>query len=123
MLYSVLRPLLLVSALGLTTIAPSLFSPDVSGAWKVNFNNEAATETVMITFIQTDSLLTGHYLGYFDAARLAGSMNGKEIVFSYNIGGTVVNHYGKLEGNRITGSYHAGVFEQGDFTAVRMKQP
>jgi len=121
MLYSVLRPLLLVSALGLTTIAPSLFPPDISGVWKVDFENEAATESVMMTFTQNDSLFTGHYLGYFDMARLAGSMNGKEIAFSYDIDGTIINHFGRLQGNKITGSYHAGEFDNGGFTAVRIK--
>ncbi len=122
MVYSLLRPLLLLSALGLTTLAPSLFPPDVTGVWKVEFENEAASETVMMSFSQKDSLVTGHYLGYFDAARLSGSLDGREIMFSYDIGGTIINHFGTLQGNRITGSYHAGEFENGDFTAVRVKE-
>lgn len=121
MVYSAFRALLLVSALGLT-LAPSLFPPDISGVWKLDFENEAATESVMVSFSQTDSLLTGHYIGYFgDAAMIAGTMDGKEISFSYDIDGTMVNHFGRLEGNKITGLYHAGQFEQGDFKATRVK--
>ena len=121
MIYSTLRALLLVSALGLTTLAPTLFPPDVSGVWKVNFENEAATETVMVSFAQQDSLVTGHYLGYFSVAQLAGSMQGKDIAFSYDIDGTVINHFGRLTGNTISGSYHAGDFEQGNFKATRVR--
>ncbi len=121
MLYSALRALLLVGALGLTTLAPSLFPPDVSGVWKIDFKNEAATETVMVTLAQQDSTVTGHYLGYFDVAQLTGSMQGKEIAFSYGIDGIVINHFGRLQGNTISGSYHAGEFEQGDFKATRVR--
>ncbi len=121
MFYSALRALLLVGALGLTTLAPSIFPPDVSGVWKMDFETEAATETVMVSLIQTDSTLTGHYLGYFDAANLAGSFQGRDIAFAYNIDGTMINHFGRLEGNTIVGSYHAGDFEQGEFRATRVK--
>ena len=121
MLYSTLRALLLAGALGITALAPSLFTPDVSGVWKINFENEAATETVMVSFAQQDSTLTGHYLGYFDITQLAGSMRGNDIAFSYDIDGIVINHFGRLQGNMITGSYHAGEFENGDFKATRIK--
>ena len=121
MLYSVIRAILLLGALGLTTFAPSLFTPDVSGVWKINFKNEAATETVMVSLAQKDSTLSGHYLGYFDIAQLAGSLHGKEIAFSYDLDGTVINHFGRLQGNIITGSYHAGEFENGDFRATRVR--
>ena len=121
MFYSALRALLLLGALGLTTLAPSLFPPDVSGVWKMDFETEAATETVMVSLTQTDSTVTGHYLGYFDAAKLDGSLQGREISFAYNIDGTMINHFGRLEGNTITGSYHAGEFEQGEFKAIRIR--
>lgn len=75
----------------------------------------------MVSLTQQDSMLTGHYLGYFEVAQLAGSMNGKEIAFSYDIDGTIINHFGRLQGNVISGSYHAGDFEQGDFKAIRVK--
>ena len=120
MLYSALRAILLVGALGLTTLAPSLFPPDVSGVWKIDFENEAATETVMVSLTQEETMLTGHYLGYFDVAKLAGSLEGKEIAFSYDIDGTMINLFGQLKGNVISGSYHAGDFEQGDFVATRV---
>jgi hypothetical protein len=120
MIYSALRAILLVSALGLTTLAPSLFPPDVSGVWKVDFANEAATETVMVNLKQENSTLTGHYMGYYDVAQLAGSLDGKEIAFSYDIDGTMINLFGRLKGNVISGSYHAGDYEQGEFVATRV---
>ena len=120
MIYSALRAILLVAALGLTTLAPSLFPPDVSGVWKIDFENEAASETVMVSLKQDEAILSGHYMGYYDVAQLAGSLEGKEIAFSYDIDGIMINLFGKLKGNVISGSYHAGDYEQGEFIATRV---
>ncbi len=118
---STLRTLLLLCALALTTLAPSFFKPDVSGVWKIELRNEAASETIMIRLQQEDAILSGHYLGLYGPASLRGSREKDEISFSYAIDGMQVTHLGTLAGNTIKGNYHAGEFDQGKFKARKIR--
>jgi hypothetical protein len=121
MFISTFRTLLLLFALALTTLAPSLFEPDASGVWKIELRNEAAAETITVTLQQEDSLLSGHYLGQFGPSLLQGTMEHDAIAFSYAIDGMRVIHLGTIVGNTISGFYHAGDIDQGAFKGRKIR--
>lgn len=121
MLNSMLRTLLLAGALALTTLAPSMFPPDVSGVWHVELTNEAASESITVSIQQQDSLLSGSYVGYYALADLSGVVKKNTITFSYAIDGVPVNHIGYLDGKSIVGVYHAGEFDRGEFRGTRIR--
>ena len=121
MLYTTLRNLLLAGAFALTTLAPSLYPPDLSGIWHFELINEIASESITVSFHQEDSELTGIYMGQFEQSRLNGNIEGKAVSFTYFIDGIAINHVGSLSGTSITGMYNAGDFGRGDFRGKRIK--
>ena len=120
MLYSVLRTLMLLGSIIITSLIPALFPPDVTGIWQLELRNEAASEQLTINIHQNESVLTGSYIGSYQISDIVGVFDGKEITFEYIIDGVRVLYVGELDGRVLTGTYHAGNFDQGDFTARKI---
>jgi|GEM_PF-3953579 len=120
MLYSVVRTLMLLGSLVITSLIPALFPPNISGVWEIELQNEAATEQLTVNIHQNKAVLTGSYVGSYQISDIIGEFDGKEIIFEYLIDGVRVMYVGELDGRTLNGTYHAGSFDQGDFVGRRV---
>ena len=119
MLTSTFRTAVLAGTLLITTQIPVLFPPDASGLWEINVHNEAASERVVVNIQQDGDQLKGTYVGSYQEANLDGQLEGKHITFTYDLDGFRVTYVGRLSGRSISGTYHAGEFENGVFNGRR----
>ena len=122
MLNSVVRTLMLLGSLIITSLIPALFPPNVSGVWQIELHNEAASEQLTVNIHQNQSVLTGSYVGSYQIRDVVGVFDGKEIKFEYMIDGVRVMYVGRLDGRTLSGTYHAGNFDTGDFVGRRTGQ-
>ena len=111
---------MLLGSLVITSLIPALFPPNVTGVWEIELQNEAASEQLTVNILQDKTVLTGSYVGSYQISDIVGVFDGKEIMFEYPIDGVRVMYVGRLKGRTLAGTYHAGVFDQGDFTARRV---
>ena len=120
MFNSVLRTLVLLGSLVITSLIPALFPPNVSGVWHIEVQNEAASEQLTVNIQQNKSVITGSYVGSYQISDIVGVFDGKEIMFEYLIDGVRVMYVGHLKGRTLSGTYHAGSFDNGDFVGKRV---
>ena len=113
---------MLVGSLIATGLVPAFFPPDISGIWEIEVHNEAASETLIVSINQDDSTLSGSYVGTYQILDIVGAVDGKEITFEYVIDGVRVLYVGKIAGRTLSGTYHAGVFDQGQFKGSKLKR-
>ena len=113
---------MLVGSLIITSLIPALFPPSVTGVWEIEVHNEAASERLMVTIHQDQGALTGTYVGSYQVSDIMGEIDGKEIRFQYLIDGVKVMYIGSLKGRTLSGTYHAGLFDTGDFVGRRVEQ-
>lgn len=113
---------MLLGSLLITSLIPALFPPDISGVWEIEVQNEAASEQLMVSIHQDQKTLTGSYVGSYQVSDIMGVFDGKEVTFEYLIDGVRVTYIGRLKGRTLSGTYHAGMFDQGDFTGRRVEQ-
>ena len=111
---------MLLGSLVITSLLPSFFQPDVSGIWHIELTNEAASEQLTMNIYHNESVITGSYIGSYQISDIVGVVDNREITFEYLIDGVRVTYVGQLKGQTISGTYHAGVYDQGNFRGVRV---
>ena len=120
MVSSVVRTLMLLGSLVITSLIPALFPPNVTGVWHIQVQNEAATEQLTVNIYQDQSVLSGSYVGSYQDSDIVGVFDGDEIMFQYLIDGVRVMYVGRLKGRTLNGTYHAGNFDTGEFVGRRI---
>jgi hypothetical protein len=101
--------------------AAALTAADLTGTWSANVTLDVGSGTATFQFTQTDETLSGSYTGTFGEAKVAGTVKGDQVEFSFDGGqaGKVV-YKGKLEGtSKMSGSCEYGALGKGTFTAER----
>ena len=121
MLTSVVRTLMLGGSLIVTSLIPAFLQPDVSGIWQIEVRNEAASEKLTVSIHQDQSTLSGSYVGAYQILDVVGVVDGRDITFEYMIDGVRVLYIGELVGKKLSGTYHAGTYDQGQFNAWKVK--
>jgi hypothetical protein len=96
-------------------------APDVSGTWNLAVEFTGGTGNPVFTFKQDGEKLTGHYQGAFGDAEVTGTVTGREIKFSFKIGGQgeSVSYSGTVDGDSMKGKVDMGSFGDGTFTGKR----
>lgn len=97
---------------------------DLTGSWEGEVVTDAGTGNPSFTFKQEGSKLTGTYTGMLGEAKLAGTVEGNKVSFSFTAdaqGQTLkVQYEGTIENeNLIKGKAILGEFGSGTFTLKR----
>ncbi len=103
MIYSTIRSMLLVSALALAALAPSLFAERVSGDWNLNIELDASSGSAFLRLVQDGDALSGSYQGLLGSAPVEGSVTVNEIVFRVRSGAEVITYTGTVANGTMTG--------------------
>jgi hypothetical protein len=103
------------------TLSSFAWSADLTGAWEGEVVTDAGTGNPNFTFKQEGAKLTGVYTGMLGEAKLAGTVEGNKVSFSFTAdaqGQAVkVEYSGTLEGgNVIKGKVTLGDLASGTFT-------
>jgi hypothetical protein len=94
---------------------------DVSGVWVAEVETSQGTASPTLTFRQEGEKLTGEYKGAFHEGRLAGTVKGNKVVFSFTVPGesTTFTFSGTIEKNTMRGTAELGSPGPGTWTAKR----
>jgi hypothetical protein len=94
---------------------------DLTGMWTANVTLDAGSGTASFDFTQKGEALTGTYSGTFGAAKVAGTVKGDQVEFSFDAdqAGKIVYH-GTMDGaNKFKGTCEYGLLGKGTFTAEK----
>jgi hypothetical protein len=95
---------------------------DVTGTWNFEVDLGGNSGTPTFTFMQKGEKLTGKYKGQFGEADIKGTLKGKKIEFSFEIGEMGKATYsGTFENGTMKGKANYGDQLSGTFTAKRAK--
>ncbi len=92
----------------------------LTGTW--NFSVETSAGNGSPTFVfnqETEKSFTGTYKGQLGEAPVKGTINGKEVKFSFTVGDNLIEYTGTWEGNNMKGTVKLGTMAEGTFTAVK----
>jgi hypothetical protein len=98
---------------------------DISGNWIVSVQTLQGVVDSKMTIIQTGSAIKGTLDGTMGAVDYTGSVNGKDVKFSYNVekfgapAGTIIIYVGVLDGATMKGKATFGGFGGGEWSAKR----
>ena len=97
---------------------------DMTGKWLFNVQTDGGGGTPTFTLKQDGEKLTGHYVGTFGEADVAGSVKGKEFTIQYSIDaqGTKldITYKGTIESkDSVKGTVSLGGLGEGTFTGKR----
>jgi hypothetical protein len=100
----------------------SLFAQQtkLTGTW--NFSVETSAGSGSPTFVfnqETETSFTGTYKGQLGEAPVKGTINGKEVKFSFTVSDNLIEYTGTWEGNNMKGSVKLGSMAEGTFTAIK----
>jgi hypothetical protein len=117
MLKRILR--IAVAAIGLACAA---LAADISGSWEFTVETPQGSGTPSFEFKQQGEALSGTYSGQFGTAKLAGTVKGDRVEFTFeipNLDGKV-RYKGTLDGAaRMKGDVEYGDVAKGSFTAKK----
>ena len=94
---------------------PSLFVTDVTGNWQLDVVLEAGSASASFDLEQFGNELGGHYTGSFGLAEIVGTIEGNELVFSFEVQGIRVHYSGSVEGKTMSGKCVYGNISAGTF--------
>ncbi|MEZ4703166.1 MAG: hypothetical protein R2834_22755 [Rhodothermales bacterium] len=103
MMYSAIRSLMLVGALTLTTLAPSLFAERVEGAWHMQVLLDASSGSAYLQLEQHGEALEGTYQGLLGSASVKGSVRVNEFTFQVTSAGQTITYSGTVEDGNMRG--------------------
>ena len=92
----------------------------ITGTW--NFSVETSAGSGSPTFIlnqETETSFIGTYKGQLGEAPVKGTINGKEVKFSFTVSDNLIEYTGTWEGNNMKGSVKLGSMAEGTFTAIK----
>lgn len=118
---STLRRLLFTALLATV----SACAADLTGKWEATVETSAGSGSPSFVFKQEGEKLTGDYSGALGTAKLAGTVKGTAVEFSFkaDAGGEslVVEYKGTLDadGKTMKGAVKLGSFGEGTFSATR----
>ena len=116
-----MRKLLLTGIL----CALSAFGADITGKWSVQVETDAGSGSPKFEFKQTGEAITGSYSGALGEAKLAGTVKGEKIEFSFtvDVGGQTgkVMYNGTVDaaGKSMKGSVDLAGLGKGTFTGTK----
>lgn len=104
--------------------ASLVFAADISGRWTAKVETDAGSGEPSFTFQQEGEKLTGTYSGALGEAKLAGTVQGDDVKFTFKVspGGDeiTVEYSGKLEGSsKMKGAVRLGSLGSGTWTASK----
>ena len=103
--------------------APAAAPVDVSGTWNVAVETSGGSGNPVFTFKQEGEKLTGTYQGAFGEAKVAGTLKGNEIKFSFKVGGQdqemTIDYEGTVENSTMKGKVRLGQLGEGTFTGKK----
>ena len=92
----------------------------LTGTW--NFSVETSAGSGSPTFIfnqETETSFTGTYKGQLGEAPVKGTINGKEVKFSFTVNDNLIEYTGTWDGNNMKGTVKLGTMAEGTFTAIK----
>ena len=97
-----------------------MLAVDLSGTWSADVVLDAGNGTAKFVFTQKGDTLSGTYTGALGEAKVAGTVKGNEVEWSFETAdaGKVV-YKGTLDGDKIKGTAEYGSVGKGTFTAAK----
>jgi hypothetical protein len=92
----------------------------LTGTW--NFSVETSAGSGSPTFVfnqETETSFTGTYKGQLGEAPVKGTINGKEVKFSFTVNDNLIEYTGTRDGNNMKGTVKLGTMAEGTFTAIK----
>lgn len=92
----------------------------LTGTW--NFSVETSAGSGSPTFVfnqETETSFTGTYKGQLGEAPVKGTINGKEVKFSFTVNDNLIEYTGTWDGNNMKGTVKLGTMAEGTFTAIK----
>ena len=117
-----LRPLALFLTFLLIFSSSTLFAQQtkLTGTWNFSVETSAGSGSPTFTFNQeTETSFTGTYKGQLGEAPVKGTINGKEVKFSFTVNDNLIEYAGTWEGNNMKGTVKLGSMAEGTFSATR----
>jgi hypothetical protein len=116
------RPLALFLTFLLIFSSSTLFAQQakLTGTW--NFSVETSAGSGSPTFVfnqETETSFTGTYKGQLGEAPVKGTINGKEVKFSFTVNDNLIEYTGTWDGNNMKGTVKLGTMAEGTFTAIK----
>ena len=116
------RPLALFLTFLFIFSSSTLFAQQakLTGTW--NFSVETSAGSGSPTFIfnqETETSFTGTYKGQLGEAPVKGTINGKEVKFSFTVNDNLIEYTGTWDGNNMKGTVKLGTMAEGTFTAIK----
>ena len=110
--------------LALSLLSIAAFAADISGTWKANVETDAGSGSPTFVFKQSGENLTGTYSGQLGEAKIAGTIQGNKVEWSFEaqVGDNKakVSYHGMLDGDsKMKGTAELGTLGKGTFTAVK----
>ena len=113
-----MKKLILPVLLAVASVA--LLAADVSGTWNAAVVLDVGSGTAVFTFQQTGEAFTGTYSGTLGEAKIAGTVKGDQVEWSFTSDQAgKVSYKGTLNGARIQGTTEYGALGKGTFTAEK----
>jgi hypothetical protein len=97
------------------------WAADISGSWKFTVETDAGSGNPSFTFKQDGEKLTGTYKGLFGEAKVAGTVKGSAVEFSFEAQGSgKVTYKGTVDGaNKMSGTVTLADVGSGKWTATK----
>jgi len=118
----VLPTIALVLPLLLILTSTRLFDQQskLTGTWNFSVETSAGSGSPIFVFNQeTETSFSGTYKGQLGEAPVKGTINGKEVKFSFTVSDNLIEYTGTWEGNNMKGSVKLGTMAEGTFTAIK----
>ncbi len=97
-----------------------LIMADITGKWNFEVVLDAGSGSPTFDFTQTGETLTGMYHGQFGEAKLAGTVKGDKVDFTFGGAMGTVKYSGTLDGEKkMKGSVDYGDAGKGTFIATK----
>ncbi len=123
---SIVRLILLGTAMSLTLLAAQTGNVGISGAWDVTLKLHDATATPTITLHQEGQKITGTYAGGLGKTGLEGTITGKNVKFAVTFRlldqSFSATYDGTLDDDTMKGSVQFSAGGSGTWTAQRKRE-
>lgn len=108
------------SLLSFDTGEKSLPQEKITGTWNFTVETSAGSGSPVFIFTQeTETSFTGTYKGQLGEAPVKGTINGKEVKFSFIVNDNLIEYSGTRDGNSMKGTVKLGSMAEGTFQATR----
>ena len=121
---NILLYMLMISATSLlfsfNTGEKSIPQEKLTGTWNFTVETSAGSGSPVFIFNQeTETSFTGTYKGQLGEAPVKGTINGKEVKFSFTVNDNLIEYTGTRDGNSMKGTVKLGSMAEGTFQATR----